>query len=264
MAPRMTSGEVNNRLTAIKPTKNYHWLFRCDCGNKKEILVRSVRSGNTKSCGCLNQEAQMQPGEVHGRLTAIRQTVAATHRNPGRWLFHCTCGNDIERVVGKVRIGHTKSCGCLNREMIAARNRTHGASGTPEWYAWKEMNKRCRNPHVYAYHRYGGRGIRVCAKWKKSFSAFLKDVGLKPSVKHSLGRIDNDGNYTPSNVHWEIQRTQARNRHTNLMLFWEGKKRALAEICELTGVDYNRTYRQLRKGVSLKKIITGQPSNGTS
>jgi hypothetical protein len=86
----------------------------------------------------------------------------------------------------------------------------HGKSGTPEYRTWQKMRRRCSDETYHAYNRYGGRGIEVCDRWEGSFTAFLNDVGLKPSPEHTLDRINVDGNYEPSNVRWatdEMQRT---------------------------------------------------------
>lgn len=75
-------------------------------------------------------------------------------------------------------------------------------SRTPEYSSWASMIRRCTNEKAFAYHRYGGRGITVCKRWLNSFENFLSDMGLRPSIKHSLDRINNDGNYEPSNCRW--------------------------------------------------------------
>ncbi len=90
--------------------------------------------------------------------------------------------------------------------------RTHGATGSKEYRAWLAMRERCTCPRYERYDRYGGRGISVCPQWQESFQEFLRDVGNAPSPYHSLGRLDNDGNYEPSNVCWQTAKEQAANR----------------------------------------------------
>jgi hypothetical protein len=90
--------------------------------------------------------------------------------------------------------------------------RTHGRTGTKEYRAWLAMRERCACPRYQGYDRYGGRGIRVCQRWQESFEDFFSDIGRAPSPQHSLGRLDNDGHYTPGNVAWQSAAEQARNR----------------------------------------------------
>jgi hypothetical protein len=92
------------------------------------------------------------------------------------------------------------------------RRPTHGRTGTKEYRAWLSMKERCSYPRYQGYHRYGGRGISVCERWVESFEDFFQDVGPAPSPQHSLGRLDNDGDYEPGNVAWQLATEQARNR----------------------------------------------------
>lgn len=83
---------------------------------------------------------------------------------------------------------------------------------TPEYTAWAAMIRRCTNPKQDNYRYYGGRGITVCSRWRRSFSAFLADMGRKPSPNHSIDRRENEGNYEPDNCRWATRSEQRRNR----------------------------------------------------
>jgi hypothetical protein len=151
-------------------------------------------------------------GKVFGRLTVLER-----HSPRGGkkifWLCRCSCGKECIVMGSNLRAGFTRSCGCLFREQVGARIRTHGMSGTREYHTWTSMVGRCTRPHYPSFRNYGGRGIKVCKRWlgAKGFANFLKDMGARPSDM-SLDRINNDGDYKPSNCRWATDEMQRKNR----------------------------------------------------
>lgn len=112
----------------------------------------------------------------------------------------------------------------------------HGLSKTPEHRVWSHMKGRCHNPNDAGYYKYGARGIKVCDRWRNSFLDFLADMGKRPSPKHSIDRINNDGNYCPENCRWASIDEQANNKRSSITTIWRGKKMTLRQICNLEGV----------------------------
>lgn len=195
-------------------------------------------------------------GQKFGRLTVVRKTLDS------HWLCQCDCGVEKEVRSTLLRSGKTKSCGCYRIE----RGRAHGASiklrhgqgrgrGTPEYNCWGQMLHRCRNPNSRMFKNYGGRGITVCERWH-TFDNFFADMGPRPSPKHSIDRIDVNGNYEPGNVRWATSIEQNRNLRTNKRITINGEVKTLAEWLRFYGVSSVTYYRRLREGMTEEAALT--------
>lgn len=161
---------------------------------------------------------RIQIGEIFTRWTVIADVSVPGERR--RYLCRCECGKERDVDGPSLRIGASQSCGCLTGEAATARRTTHGdtsrADGKglpPEYIAWTSMKNRCTNEKTKCYEDYGGRGIRVCDLWMRSYEDFLAHVGRRPSPEYSLDRYpDNDGNYEPGNVRWATRIQQRANQ----------------------------------------------------
>jgi hypothetical protein len=199
-----------NRRVSVDRLRRSIWEAQCACGKLTEVIGTRVTSGHVKSCGCqaVNRPVDIS-GRVFGRLKALHPYGLASSRAIS-WLCLCTCGNVVVVSGSKLRYGSSKSCGCLSRDLASSLNRTHGMSGTPTYSTWLAMWARCTNPANAGWLNYGGRGIAVCARWRK-FENFLADMGIKPEGL-TLERKNNEKGYNRSNCCWATWSEQNLNK----------------------------------------------------
>ena len=133
-------------------------------------------------------------------------------------------------------------------------NPTHGASRTPEYRTWQAMRARCETLTDSAYRNYGARGIRVCSRWS-DFSTFLSDVGFRPSPRHTLHRINNDGNYEPGNCAWVTGLVQGNNKRNNHVISWDGRSMTISEWSRELGINYRTLTARIRRGWALARAL---------
>jgi hypothetical protein len=188
------------------------------------------------------------------KLTVLCEVPERTKQ--GKVLFECKCdcGNIINVIGSKLKNGWTKSCSCLQKEVTSKRskidNKTHGLSKTSIYTTYHTMIHRCNNPKNESYIHYGGRGIKVCNEWLKSFENFFEDMGEKPTKNHSIDRIDVDGNYEPSNCRWATKIEQENNKTDNRIIFYKGKNYTMAKLSKLLNINYSTLWnRTVRKNI---------------
>lgn len=191
-------------------------------------------------------------GQRFGRLVAIRRVENKGRRT--RWLFTCDCGVETEQLLEPIRAGYTRSCGCLRKDVTAARSLTHGhrrgRKSTPTLKAWQHAKDRCFNPNNEKFAQYGGRGISMSDEWRNDFSAFLADMGECP-LGRSLDRVNVDGHYEPRNCRWATQTQQSRSRSDNVLVEFNGMTMILKDFAKARDVDYKKLHAYVKyRGMS--------------
>jgi hypothetical protein len=170
-------------------------------------------------------------GKTFGNLFVIK--VHKNRKRNGKTLirWHCACGCGKNTIVpgADLKNGHTRSCGCLHKEVLLKMITTHGQKGTPEYFIWQAMKGRCLRKKHTSYKNYGGREITISPRWINSFENFISDMGPRPTKKHTLERVENNGNYGPDNCVWDIRKVQSRNQRSNRWIKFDGKKMVLVD-----------------------------------
>ena len=193
-------------------------------------------------------------GRKFGRLTVI----SFSHINQRQctvWNCVCECRNTTQTSGVELVRGHTKSCGCLNIDKLLERSTKHRMADTPIYTTWQRIKDRCTNPNNPKYKDYGGRGIKVCDKWLKSFDDFFADMKNKPSSCHTIDRINVNGDYEPNNCRWATPKEQANNTRRNRLLTCNEETHTMAEWASIVNINYNTISQRLRRGWPISKAL---------
>jgi hypothetical protein len=197
-------------------------------------------------------------GEVWGRWAI----GGFSHRCNGHLFYECICecGNSKTISISSIVNGDSTSCGCYLREVRGKSSITHGKTETKEYNIWCTMKARCYNDKNGSFKDYGSRGISVCAEWLNSFQRFFDDMGECPEGL-SIERIDNNGNYEPSNCRWATRQEQSLNRRSNVIMELDGKKQTESEWADELGISRNVLQHRRDRGWSDKDALTIPPQD---
>jgi hypothetical protein len=198
-------------------------------------------------------------GDRFGRLEVIEKSpkVGNGKKKRAYWLCQCDCGKKHTVRSDGLTSGDTTSCGCYSRE----QSTTHGMRNTLVYRKWIALNSRCNNPKNASYSDYGERGITVCDRWSK-FENFLEDMGLPPSAKHQIDRVDNEGNYEPSNCRWATPKQNSNNKRNNVVITHNGLTMTMREWSEYAGIGYSTFQYRLSVGWSMVKALNTAVDTG--
>ncbi len=199
-------------------------------------------------------------GQRFGKLVVIKRAKEVLRSSTGNsqgypWETVCECGNSYLALNCHLLNGSVSSCGCSAIAQVK-----HGQSNTLLYGIWEQIVERCYREKHGSYHRYGGRGIRVCDRWRHDFAAFAEDIGPRPSPKHTVDRINNNGNYEPGNIRWATRKEQQRNMRSNVLIEHEGKTLTAGAWEEITGIKQKTISDRYLRGMRGKELfVKGHP-----
>lgn len=204
-------------------------------------------------------------GVVFGRLVAIKLDATKSNERRKYWVCSCSCGAETSVALGNLTAGSVKSCGCLRKEILDKS--THGMyKFDPGLYGvWHKMLERCLKAESSTYANYGGRGVKVCDRWL-SIENFIQDMYPRTEGT-TLGRIDNDGNYEPSNCRWENVEQQSNNKRTTRLLTHNGRTQSMSQWAREINVPVETLFARLKNKTvesALTMKATGRKGNRLS
>lgn len=216
-----------------------------------------IEGGKDEKC----KRKKMAEGDTFGGWTLLKISepyISPSGKKHHRWLCECECGTKKIVSAGDISRGGSMSCGCRRRVLISRRSTKHGMSHNEKYKdlyrLWVGMRERCNSPKSSSYKNYGGRGIAVCQRWD-DFETFMNDVGPKPSPKHSIDRIDVNGDYCPDNCRWATTKEQANNVRRNRRIEHQGCIRNLCQWAELFGLKPAVLGKRLKLGWDMSRAL---------
>lgn len=193
-------------------------------------------------------------GQKFGRLTAVK------YLGKSRWLCKCDCGNLTEVARGHLKTGHTKSCGCLQRDPTTKKHYvTHDKSNTRLYTTYQGMKARCYRKSHKHYKDYGGRGITICDAWLNDFMSFYNwaiDNGYREGL--TIDRIDNNKGYSPDNCRFITHQEQQNNRRNNVYITYNSETKSINDWATELNVNVMTLYTRRFKNWSVHDILFGR------
>lgn len=196
-------------------------------------------------------------GDKYHRLTVISELFILDHK--GRVICQCECGTIKTFIFCQIKSGNSKSCGCYKKEMSKNNgkgNITHGLTNHKLYHVWNNIKDRCNNPNCVVYHNYGKRGISICKEWVDDFQTFYDwSMNNGYSEKLDIDRINNDGNYEPSNCRYVTRVVNTRNRRTSKLLTYKNQTKNLYDWADEFNINHHTIFKRLRTGYTIEEAL---------
>lgn len=247
-------GQVFTNLTVtdvfyktVKDRKMAYCKCRCKCGKEINVLKDHLLSGHTKSCGCIKQEKNID--EILNKKQIGELKIISFERTSEQ-------GNVFKCIDKYKNIRYTKAKNLRQYKYQNIQN-NHGLTGTRLYCIHVNMVARCYNNKSMQHKNYGGRGVTICEGWLSNFKVFY-DWAMANGYKDNLtiDRINNDGNYEPSNCRWITNKEQQNNRSNNNIIEIKGKKKNLAQWCKELNLKRRTIYRRVEYGMTFYEALT--------
>lgn len=204
-------------------------------------------------------------GQRFGYLVALHRE-GHLRRRFALWRCRCDCGQEIVCRTDKLRAGRRKACAINGHRWMWAKFGGLAVKFPSEYRSWAGAHDRCKNKKRRGYKNYGGRGIKVCARWS-SFALFLDDLGPKPTLKHTIERNDVNGHYEPGNCRWATKAEQMRNLRRFVYVEYDGQRMLLLDVVAKLGLNRSVVFGRLKMGWSLDESLSApvrsRMKNGT-
>lgn len=211
----------------------------------------SVKQGEKE----MKEKKPLLEGQRFGRLTVLslhhtKEYIRKSGKKQTANFYLCKCDCGKTKIINKWALlsGHTLSCGCFQKEIASKCNSKHRKTKTRIYNIWGDIKKRCFNKKCNSYKNYCGRGITMCDEWKNDFMSFYNWAianGYKDNL--TIDRINNNGNYEPSNCRWVDRKEQARNRRTSVFVKYKNTVICLKELAERLGVNYKTLWSKIKR-----------------
>lgn len=256
----LTGKQINNWLVlgfSHKDSKRNYWNCECQCEKKVErvICTYNLTHGLTKSCGCGARSDLV--GKKFNNWTVVEFSHVAGGKT--HWKCQCVCGEIAIRRHDQLVTGSSKGCGC-EKNFCRLQNTTSSQVGysmsSRLAKIWRGMHSRCQKPNYPKFEDYGGRGIKVCDEWHyyDNFREWALSNGYDKKLE--LDRIDNDGNYEPSNCRWATRKEQCNNTRRTIRIELNDTEYTASELSEKYGIKRELIVSRYHKGINDERIVS--------
>lgn len=197
-------------------------------------------------------------GQRFGRLSVLYREdfIKKDGKKETAYICKCDCGNQTKVLAYNLKNGHTLSCGCQSLENRVKARTTHHRTGTRLYRIWSGMKRRCNIPESEHYDCYGGRGIKVCDEWRtfEPFYEWALSSGYNELL--TLDRVNNNGNYEPSNCRWTTPREQSNNTRRNRHITYKGETKTASQWSRAFNLESSTFLYRLKAGWTMEEIET--------